>query len=306
MRIIVTGSEGLVGKNLVKRLVHLGHDVSGMDLVTGTDLNDTDLLEATMQQIMPEVICHLAANAAEARGQVSPVDMIHNNINIFANTMKAAINAKVKKFIYTSSVAVYGEANVPYKEDGLTIPKDVYGVNKLACEQILKIMAKVYGFNYVIFRPHNIYGPGQSMSDPHKNVVALFMRKLIENEPYKLFGYGKMRRAFSYIDDVVDVLVESLDDRYNNQTLNVGSEKDISIKELSDLIQKTTGIIGEIELLKGRPQEISMFLADHTNQNILTKYKETPIEEGLLKTWEWVREQKLLPIIKRKDEINQS
>jgi UDP-glucose 4-epimerase len=303
LKIAVTGSSGLIGSNLVKRLIEAGHDVSCFDLVTGCDLNNESQVEKLFSQISPDVVYHLAANAAEARGQISPVDMIENNIGIFANTLKASINAKVKKFIFTSSVAVYGEANVPYKEDGPTIPKDVYGVNKLACEQILRIMAKVYKFNYVIFRPHNVYGPGQNMSDPYKNVVALFMRKLLEGEPYKLFGYGKMRRAFSYVDDVVKVMMDSLDMRFTNATLNVGSSHDVSIKELSDLIQEVSERHGEIEMLKGRPQEISMFLADHTNQDALTTYPETPLKEGLQKTWEWARLQHLLPIVSKKDEI---
>jgi UDP-glucose 4-epimerase len=303
MKIVVTGSSGLIGSNLVRELIEQEHDVSCLDLVTGCDLNDTEQVDKLFSQIYPDVVYHLAANAAEARGQISPVDMIHNNIGIFANTLRAAINVNVKKFIYTSSVAVYGEANVPYKEDGPTIPKDVYGVNKLACEQILRIMAKVYGFKYTIFRPHNVYGPGQNMSDPYKNVVALFMRKLMDGEPYKLFGHGEMRRAFSYVDDVVRVLVDSLDSSFDNQTLNVGAEQDISIKELSDLVQQVTGIKGHVEMHPGRPQEISMFLADHTNQQKLTKYINTPIEDGLAMTWEWVQEQKQLPIIQKKDEI---
>lgn len=303
MKIVVTGSAGLIGSNLTKKLVNLGHDVTGIDLATGCDLTNEKQTDEVFDRVRPEVVYALAAEAAEARGQNSPVYMTQNNAGIFMNTLKASINNGVKKFIYTSSVAVYGEANVPYKENGPTIPKDVYGANKLMCEQSLRIMAKVHGFQYVIFRPHNIYGPGQNMRDPYKNVVALFMRKLIEGEPYKLYGFGKMRRAFSYVDDVVDVLADALRPEYDNQTLNVGSEKDISIKDLSDLIQKVTGLTGEIEMLKGRPQEISMFLADHTNQRKLTKYRETPICDGLTRTWEWVKGQKLQPIIQKKTEI---
>lgn len=304
MKIVITGSEGLVGKNLTNLLRENGHEVVGLDLVTGCDLNDVDQVEKLFKQVYPDVVFHLAANAAEAVGQKSPVDMIHNNIGIFANTLKAAINTGVKKFIYTSSVAVYGEANVPYREDGLTIPKDVYGVNKLACEQILRIMAKVYGFKYTIFRPHNIYGPGQNMSDPTRNVVALFMRNIIEKKPYKLYGHGEMRRAFSYVDDVVDILYQSLDEKYDNVTMNVGSCKDISIKELSDMIQEIAGVRAEIEYLDARPQEIMMFLADHTTQEALSEYKNTPIRDGLQKTWDWVRSRALLPIIQKKVEIN--
>jgi UDP-glucose 4-epimerase len=303
MKIAVTGSAGLIGANLTKKLTKLGHEVYGIDLVTGCDLGDEKNTDRVFSEIRPDFVYHLAAEAAEARGQTAPVDMTRQNSGIFVNTLKASINAGTKRFIYTSSVAVYGEANVPYKEDGPTIPKDIYGVNKLACEQMLKIMAKVHKFEYTIFRPHNIYGPGQSMKDPYKNVVALFMRKLLEGQPYVLYGEGKMRRAFSYVDDVVDALADALKPAYANQTLNVGSEKDVSIKELSDLIQEITGIRVEIELLKARPQEISMFLADHTNQRQLCKYKETPIREGLEKTWEWVKEQKLQPVIKKQEEI---
>lgn len=303
MKIAITGSAGLIGSNLSNMLIRMGYDVTGIDLATGCDLTSEAQTDAVFEKIRPDVVYALAAEAAEARGQASPVYMTQNNSGIFVNTMKAAINNGAKKIIYTSSVAVYGEAKVPYKEDGPTIPKDVYGVNKLACEQMLQIMAKVHGFKYVIFRPHNVYGPGQNMRDPYKNVVALFMRKLIEKEPYVLYGFGEMRRAFSFVTDVVGVMAEAILGKFDNQILNVGSEKDISIKELSDLIQEVTGIRAEVEMLKGRPQEISMFLADHSNQRKLTKYFETPLKEGLLTTWEWVQKQKLQPIIKKQEEI---
>lgn len=303
MKIAITGSAGLIGSNLSKKLISMGHDVTGIDLATGCDLTNEKQTDEVFELVRPEIVYALAAEAAESRGQVSPVYMTQNNSGIFVNTIKASINSGVKRIIYTSSVAVYGEANVPYKENGPTIPKDVYGVNKLACEQMLQIMAKVHGFKYVIFRPHNIYGPGQNMRDPYKNVVALFMRKLMEQEPYVLYGFGEMRRAFSYVDDVVRVMADSLQSKFDNQTLNVGSEKDISIKELSDMIQEVTGIRSEVEMLKGRPQEISMFLADHTKQKELTKYHETPIKEGLAKTWEWVQKQTLQPIIHKTEEI---
>lgn len=301
-RIIVTGSTGLVGTNLVTLLESKGHKVLGLSRETGYDLRDEKATDKIFAMFKPEIVYHLAAFASEAVGQVSPVDMTQRNIGIFVNVLKAAINSGIKKFVYTSSVAVYGEATIPYKEDGLTIPKDVYGVNKLASEQILKIMSKVYGFEYIIFRPHNIYGPGQKMNDPSKNVVALFMRKLIEKEPYTLFGEGKMKRAFSYVDDVVDVMVDSLN--YSNFTMNIGAEQEISIKELSDVLQEITGLTTKVELKPGRPQEISMFLADHGLQRKLFKYKETSLFDGLNKTWKWVKKNKLPSVIIIEKEIN--
>ena len=287
MKILITGDTGLVGSNLKKKLVN--HDVVGLSRSTGCDLNDAQRVEDEISNIKPDVVYHCAANAAESRGQISPIDMTQNNLGIFVNVLKASINANVKKFIYISSVAVYGEAPIPYKEDAELRPKDVYGVNKMAAELILRIMAKVYSFEYVIIRPHNIYGPGQDMSNPHKNVVALFMRNIIENKPYTLYGGGNMRRAFSYVDDVVGVLEECLTDRIKNTIINVGSDLDISVRELSDLIQKIARKKAKVTLLPARPQEISMFLADHTLQHSLFNYHQTPIMEGLTLTWEWVK-----------------
>lgn len=295
MKILITGDTGLVGSNLKKKLVN--HDVVGLSRSTGCDLNDVQKVEKEISQIKPDIVYHCAANAAESRGQISPIDMTQNNLGIFVNVLKASINSRVKKFIYISSVAVYGEAPIPYKEDAELRPKDVYGVNKMAAELILRIMAKVYNFEYVIIRPHNIYGPGQDMSNPHKNVVALFMRNIIENKPYTLYGGGNMRRAFSYVDDVVGVLEECLTDRIKNTTINVGSDLDISVRELSDLIQKIARKKAKVTLLPARPQEISMFLADHTLQHSLFNYHQTPIMEGLTLTWEWVKK-KQLPMLK--------
>lgn len=293
MNILITGDTGLLGTNLKNRLKELGHETYGASRRNKIDLQDAEFTQKFVELIKPDVVYHLAANAAESRGQVSPIDMTQRNIGIFVNTLKAAINCGVKKFIYTSSAAVYGEVTVPYKEDGETKPVDVYGVNKLACEQILKIMAKVYNFEYTIFRPHNLYGPYQNMNDPYRNVVALFMRNLLEGRTYKLYGEGRMKRAFSYIDDVVDVLVNALDKKFANQTVNVGSDKAISIKELSDLVQEVSGYSIDPELVPARKQEISMFLADHSLQNTLTTYKETPLKEGLEKTWDWVKKKEL-------------
>lgn len=295
MKILITGDTGLVGSNLKKKLVN--HDVVGLSRSTGCDLNNIEKVEREISNIKPDVVYHCAANAAESRGQISPIDMTQNNLGIFVNVLKASINARVKKFIYISSVAVYGEAPIPYKEDAQLRPKDVYGVNKMAAELILRIMAKVYNFEYVIIRPHNIYGPGQDMSNPHKNVVALFMRNIIENKPYTLYGGGNMRRAFSFVDDVVGVLEECLTDRIKNTTINVGSDLDISVRELSDLIQKIARKKAKVTLLPARPQEISMFLADHTLQHSLFNYHQTPIMEGLTLTWEWVKK-KQLPMLK--------
>ena len=286
-KILVTGSTGLLGTNLVNRL-RVFNDVVGISRKDGYDLRDKEKVAGFIDKWRPDVVYHLAANAAESRGQVSPIDMTENNLNIFLNVLVPSINNKVKRFIYTSSVAVYGEAEVPYAEDDIPKPKDVYGVNKLACEQILKILSKVHNFDYTILRPHNIYGPHQDMRSPYKNVVALFMRSLMEDKEITIFGEGKMRRAFSYVNDVVNILVRSLDESFKNQTVNVGSSIETDIGDLLKMIEKVSGKTARVNHQPARPQEIYLFLANHKKLNILHSYHETPLEEGLQKTWDFL------------------
>lgn len=299
MKILITGNTGLIGENLTQRLEN-NHEVFGMSRKDGFDLLDKYNAEENIKLFKPEVVFHLAANAAESRGQVSPIDMTERNMNIFLHTLVPAINNGVKHFIYTSSVAVYGEAEVPYREDDICKPKDVYGVNKLACEQILQIMAKVHGFTYTIFRPHNLYGEYQDMSNPYKNVVALFMRNILEGNTCTIFGEGKMRRAFSYVDDVIDVLEESLNGTFNNQIINVGSSIDYGIDELLEMIEDISGKKAKVKHLPARKQEIYKFLPSHRKLNTLYTYKETPLEDGLRKTWDFLT---LPEIIKEDNEI---
>lgn len=300
MKILITGSTGLVGTNLINRLKE-DHDVYGISRRNGSDLRDKESAKNFIESLRPDVVYHLAANAAESRGQVSPIDMTERNINIFLNVLIPSINAGVKKFIYTSSVAVYGEAEVPYSEDDICKPKDVYGINKLACEQMLKVLAKVHNFDYTIFRPHNIYGPHQDMSNPYKNVVALFMRNIMEGKEITIFGEGKMKRAFSYVDDVVDVLVGALDG-LNNQTINVGSSVDYGISELLEKIETISGKKAIVKSLPARPQEIYLFLPSHKKLNLLFPYHETPLDEGLKKTWDFIN----LPELVQEDNEIQS
>lgn len=297
MKILITGASGLLGKNLVEKLK--GHELLLMSRRLGFDLRDKNLTYRAVQAFQPDIVYHLAANAAESRGQVTPQDMTERNLNIFLNVLVPSINMKVKRFIYISSVAVYGSIPTPYSEDDICKPEDVYGVNKLACEQILKILAKVHGFEYVIFRPHNLYGPHQDMRSPYKNIVALIMRSILEDKEITLYGEGKMKRAFSYVEDVVEVLKQGMID-FKDQTLNVGSCIETEIADLVSIIEEVTGKKLKVNHLPARPQEIWSFLPAHRRQHALTSYHETPLREGLEKTWEALR----LPDIEREpDEI---
>lgn len=313
MRILITGHSGLLGSTLANRLLKAGHEVHGIsrsnrNAILGVydhqaDLQDARTTHNAITNIKPDVVYHLAANASEAIGQKSPIDMTQRNMGIFMNVLRSSIDNKVKKFVYASSIAVYGETPSPYDEDSPTAPKDVYGINKLACEQVLKVMAKVYNFKYTIFRPHNIYGERQNMADPTRNVVALFMRRLMEGKPCTLYGEGRMRRSFSYADDVADVFQQALGEEYDNITMNVGGTNPVTIKEFFNDLVAMTGIDVEISETPARPQEIFDFIANHKIQDKLSNYENTPLLAGLMKTWEAVKDKKLPPLEIHNNEI---
>lgn len=299
-RILVTGNSGLMGYYLVPLLESQGHEVLGVSRTNRhnhkntfcTDLTNTSSAEFIFNKYKPETVYHLAACAAEARGQVSPVDMTNRNIVITANVVRSAVNVGVKKIVYASSVSVYGDAPTPYNEESYPQPKDVYGVNKLAGEQLLKIMSQVYGFDFTIFRPHNLYGEGQNPNDLTKNVINIFMRRLLEGKPYAILGDGSVRRGFSYAGDVAQVFAHALDNM-SGVTMNVGTVHSNTIQELSDLLQEVSGSTVEIERKPLRKQEIDVFIADHKLQDKYVSYNETPLKDGIQKTWEWMKQQRL-------------
>lgn len=313
MKVLITGHSGLLGSTLAERLLTAGHVVYGISRSKRNtiaevhshylDLQESETTNKVISEIKPDVIYHLAANASQSIGQNSPIDMTQRNMGIFMNVLRSSIDNKVKKFVYASSIAVYGETPSPYDEDSPTVPKDVYGINKLACEQVLKVMAKVYNFKYTIFRPHNIYGERQNMADPTRNVVALFMRRLMEGKPCTLYGEGRMRRSFSYAEDVADVFQQALGEEYDNITMNVGGTNPVTIKEFFNDLVAMTGIDVEISETPARPQEIFDFIANHKIQDKLSNYENTPLLAGLMKTWEAVKDEKLPPLEVHDNEI---
>lgn len=301
MRVLVTGGAGFIGSHLVDRLVRSGHQVLVLDDLSGGNLSnlspladfaETDLRNPmsglAVEQFKPELVYHLAANAAENKAQFSPMDVTSRNWNTFINTLTAFIKSGGKRFVFTSSIAVYGGLQTPFKETDKPEPEDLYGISKLAAEQALKVMSHVHGFEYVIARPHNVYGPKQNMRDPYRNVVTIWMNKVLKGERIPVYGDGEQRRCFSYIDDVVEALYKCGFEDVAGMTFNVGSDLDYSLNDLATLI--TNG--GLIDRLPERPQEVKVAIADHTLAKKHLGYQDTtPLAEGIKRTWEWVKKQ---------------
>lgn len=307
MKILITGGAGFIGSHLVYKLLDQGHKVSIIDDLSGGsrknlpagvqlwafDCRDPKIVDEVFSIEKPDVVFHLAANAAENKAQFSPIDVTSRNWNAFINVLTPAIKYHVKRFVFTSSIAVYGALQTPFKEHDKPQPEDLYGITKLACEQALKVMSDVHGFEYVIARPHNVYGVRQNMQDPYRNVVTIWMNSILKGEPYYIYGDGEQKRCFSYIEDVIDGLYRcGFDPDVNGFTFNLGADKTYTLNELSKVIDKVTGNTKPAIHLADRPQEVKEAIADHASAKALLFYEDrTSLEEGIAKTWEWVKEQ---------------
>ena len=196
VKVLVTGGAGFIGSHLVDKLIHKGYPVFVIDDLSGgrkenvnqsaklyqCDLRDVEKTDRIIKKIKPELVFHLAANAAENKAQFSPIDITSRNWNAFINTLVSSVRSGMKRIVVTSSIAVYGSLQTPFKETDRPEPEDLYGISKLAMEEALKVLSKVHKFEYVITRPHNVYGPRQNMTDPYRNVVTIFMNSLMKKE----------------------------------------------------------------------------------------------------------------------------
>ncbi|MEK7504480.1 MAG: NAD-dependent epimerase/dehydratase family protein [Patescibacteria group bacterium] len=300
MKVLVTGQSGLIGSHLVDVLLNDGHEVYGISRTNRNenprcinycvDLQDTAKSKEIIESISPEIVFALAANAAEGKSFFSPIDTMTNNNNVFFNTLVPAIRVgSLKRVIFTSSAAIYGSIKTPFKESDVPVPQDIYGVIKLTIEDSLKIMSQVHGFEYVIIRPHNVFGPRQIMNDPYRNVVTLFMNHILRGESYSIYGDGEMRRCFSYVKDVVDIIYRSGFEKVAGMTFNVGSDLDWSLNQLSDAIQRIGGKAVTPIYLPDRVQEVHTAKLDHSLIKKTFGYKDTPLEEALKETWKWAK-----------------
>lgn len=311
-RILVTGGAGFIGSHLVDKMVDDGHEVSVVDDLSGgfkrnvnpkaiffkhdlrgRDSHDKKNIYKICQEFKPQIVYHLAANAAENKAQFSPVDITSRNYDAFIRVLAAVLKAgkgSFERFIFTSSIAVYGALQTPFKETDKPEPEDLYGISKLAAEETLKVMSKVHNFEYVIARPHNVYGPRQNMTDAFRNVVTIFMNSLLKKQPYYIYGDGEQRRCFSYIDDVVDALVNCAFLEVNRKIFNIGADKDYSLNELSKIIQDIIGINIKPIYLADRPQEVKIAIADHTQAKKYLGYQDKiPLYEGIKQTWDYAK-----------------
>ena len=305
MNILITGVAGLVGSNLADWIVtNTGHRVIGVDDLSGgyreyvNDLvyfYDYNILDDDIEKLFESYsidgIFHLAAYAAEG---LSPFVRQFNYMNNIVSTSKLvtlAIKYALKKFVFTSSMAVYGDNKVPFKEFYAPQPIDPYGIAKMACERDIQVAGKQHGLDWSIVRLHNVYGEKQNIWDKYRNVFGIWMTQHLNGKPITIFGDGTQRRAFTYIGDIVEPLWKAgVDERSSKQVINLGGITDISIREAAKILIEVMGG-GEIVELEQRHEVHKAYSTHSKSVKFLDFEHKTDLKEGLTKMWEWAKQQ---------------
>jgi UDP-glucose 4-epimerase len=215
----------------------------------------------------------------------------NNNLIGSVNLINAAINHNVKCFVFTSSIAVYGAGQSPMSEDMTPVPEDSYGISKLAVEQELRVSHEMFGLDYIVFRPHNVYGERQNIGDRYRNVVGIFMNQLLRGEPMTIFGDGTQQRAFTHIDDVAPIIAASVDfPAARNQIFNVGADVPHTVNELAEVVAQAIGKPSKVNHLDAR-NEVKIAFSDHSKaERVFGKRTKTTLGEGVRAMAAWVRE----------------
>lgn len=301
---LVTGGAGFIGSHVAEQLLKRGHQIvvlddlsggfdenvpKGVEFVKGSIL-DVPLIESLFVKHKFDHVFHLAAYAAEGLSHFIRRFNYTNNVVGSINLINAAVNHDVKSFVFTSSIAVYGAGQTPLVESLTPQPEDPYGIAKLSIEQDLKAAHEMFGLNYIVFRPHNVYGERQNIADRYRNVVGIFMNQLLKGEPMSIFGDGEQLRAFTHVDDVAPIIAESVDvPEALNEIFNIGADVPFTVRTLADVIAKSLGVTPNIKHLDAR-NEVKFAYSDHTKiERVFGKREKVSLEQGIQAMSDWVR-----------------
>lgn len=304
MSTLVTGAAGFIGSHVAESLVAAGHDVVGLDDLSGGfeenvppgvrfqrgSVLDADLLARIFAERRIEYVFHLAAYAAEGLSHFIRRFNYTNNVVGSMAVLNEAIKAHVKCFVFTSSIAVYGAGQTPMREEMEPGPEDPYGIAKYAVELDLRAAHRMFGLNSIVFRPHNVYGERQHIGDRYRNVIGIFMNQAMKGEPMTVFGDGTQTRAFSYVGDVAPLIARSINTpAAYNQTFNVGADEPTSLNDLAGLVAGAMGVPVNVRHLEAR-KEVLHAVADHSKVARAFGYTPRwPLPDGLGRMAQWAK-----------------
>lgn len=305
-KVLVTGGAGFIGSHTVEALLHQGMDVVALDDLSGgfTDnlipgvrfiegsITDAERIDRLFKTESFDYVIHMAAYAAEGLSHFIKRFNYTNNLIGSVNLINASVNYGVRCFVFTSSIAVYGASpELPMTEATLPHPEDSYGIAKLAVEQELRASHEMFGLDYIVFRPHNVFGERQNIGDRYRNVVGIFMNQILQGKPMTIFGDGEQTRAFSYIQDVAPVIAGACENHAAyNQIFNIGADQPYSVNQLAEAVAEAMDVFPEIIHLPAR-SEVKDAYSSHTKlEEVFGQRPKTSLEDGLKNMSNWVKQ----------------
>ena len=308
--VLITGVAGLLGSNLAKWIQknQPEYKIVGIDaMIGGLDENIPDFIRffkrdlakddisGIFERYKPEYVFHFAAYAAEGLSPFIRKFNYENNVVSTAAIVNECIKHDVKRLVYTSSMSVYGHGGQmpPFTEDMPRCPIDPYGVSKAACEMDIEIAGEQHNLDYCIIRPHNVYGPGQNIFDPYRNVLGIWMYRALHGLSMRIYGDGFQRRSFTYIVDILEPLWNAaVLPEASRKIVNMGDTPPVSIRDaaliLQDIIERESFIKSEIEYCEPRHEVKDAFPSGKLSKDLLRFKYRVQLPEGLKEMWKWV------------------
>ncbi len=303
MRVLITGGAGFLGSALANRLVGSDrvHTVLALDdltagdprrlepevLFTRGDVKDVPKLWTLLQGV--DCVYHLAARVRVPESIHYPGDYNSTNVGGTVAVMEAVRDTGVKRVVFASSGALYGEQpHQPIHESQTPYPNSPYGVSKIAAEHYVSTLGALYGIETVSLRIFNAYGPGQDLPPSYPPIIPHLLRQVQTGGSQVIFGDGTQTRDFVYVDDVVDALVlAATATEVNRAVINIGSGQEVQIGELAALIARVAGKRPDVLHSPGQPVGVSRLLADVTTaRRLLNWVPRTGLDQGLKLTLE--------------------
>lgn len=301
-KIYIAGHRGMVGSAIKRKLEEEGF--TNLVYKTSSELNliDQKAVHAFIKKEKPEVVIIAAARVGGILANDRyPYPFLYDNLQIQNNLIDASHQNDVGKVIFLGSSCIYPKmAPQPLKEEYLlTGPLEPtnqwYAIAKIAGVKMVEALRKQYNRNYVSLMPTNLYGPRDNFDLETSHVLPAMIRKFHDakeagHKPVTLWGSGKPMREFLYVEDVADAVLFTMENDLDDTLYNVGTGKDITIKELAETIQKITGHKGKIEWDSSKPDGTPRKLMDVSKMKQEGWTYDTELEEGIKRTYEWFLE----------------
>jgi UDP-glucose 4-epimerase len=303
---LVTGGAGFIGTAIAKKLIEDNHQVYIIDnLKTGYkdcvpkgsifiegDFSKDETI-AKLNNTKFDVIFHIGGQSSGEISFEDPEYDLNTNTLSTLKLLQYCVKTGCKKFIYASTMSAYGEEDGKeyFSEEDNINPKSFYAIGKLASEKYMKIFAQEYGIEYVALRYFNVYGPGQNLENMKQGMVSIYLKQFLDNSFDKVIVKGDLNRFrdLIYVDDIVDITIESsINSKFTNKIINIGTGKKTTVSEILTLIKENLKSKKEIEVVEGTPGDQFGIYADNKLLKSIYDKELLSFKDGLSKMIEWI------------------